>query len=195
MDFPTVLGELLPFTQRVNDKECHLKLYLSHCTLNITLFLINMTGEKNDEDIIWDTKLCYPCTFRSRQLLGDFKEGGATLLKEHRKLYINKCLNTVKCLHELHSEQEILVTADSSTVLKPIGSTLLPFIYITPGKVVHLRFAFDASKQTYMKSFVVYYMLSYASTVFQVRDKTPFNSGFPKGTIMLRGEDSEEFWL
>ena len=57
------------------------------------------------------------CTFRFRQLLGDFKEGGATLPASKREPYIQQCVQTVAHLHELHPEKRILVTADSHTFL------------------------------------------------------------------------------
>lgn len=126
-------------------------------------------------------------TFRFRQLLGDFKEGGITLPVEKRDIYIDKCINCVRRMVQENPEKRILVTADSSTFLAALQDyeDLKKNVYIIPGKVVHIGFTFDADTKTYMKSFVDYYMLSNASKVYMVRDKLLFNSGFPKRAAML----------
>ena len=56
------------------------------------------------------------CTFRFRQLLGDFKEGGDTLPAEQREAYIERCIETVKELHKQYGDKNILVTADSFNI-------------------------------------------------------------------------------
>lgn len=132
------------------------------------------------------------CTFRFRQLLGDFKEGGDTLPLEQRKPYIERCINTVKALHKQNPEKKILVTADSSTFLTELGSSALPYVYIMPGKVVHIGFTYDASHATYLKSFLDMYMLSLADTVYLVRDKLMYHSGFPYRSALLGGAKYQE---
>lgn len=127
------------------------------------------------------------CTFRFRQLLGDFKEGGKTLPIEEREPYIERCIQTVKVLHELNPDKTILVTADSSTFLSKLKERALPYVYIMPGKVVHIGFTFDASHATYMKSFLDMYMISLADTVYLVRDKLMYHSGFPYRAALLGG--------
>jgi len=135
------------------------------------------------------------CTFRFRQLLGDFKEGGATLPASKREPYIQQCVQTVEHLHELHPEKKILVTADSHTFLDELMAASLPYVYVMPGKVVHLGFTPDASKAVYMKSFLDMYMISYADTVYLVRDKLMYHSGFPYRAALLGGINYEEVSL
>ena len=135
------------------------------------------------------------CTFRFRQLLGDFKEGGATLPASKREPYIQQCVQTVAYLHELHPEKKILVTADSHTFLDELMAASLPYVYVMPGKVVHLGFTADASKAVYMKSFLDMYMISYADTVYLVRDKLMYHSGFPYRAALLGGANYEEVSL
>lgn len=124
-------------------------------------------------------------TFRFRQLLGDFKEGGDTLPETERKPFIERCIATVKRLHEEHPETKILVTADSHTFLDSLAFEQLPYVYIMPGRVVHIGFTYDANRATYMKSFLDMYMLSFASTVYQAIDDKLFDSTFPKRAAML----------
>lgn len=135
------------------------------------------------------------CTFRFRQLLGDFKEGGATLPASKREPYIQQCVQTVAHLHELHPEKRILVTADSHTFLDELMAASLPYVYVMPGKVVHLGFTSDASKAVYMKSFLDMYMISYADIVYLVRDKLMYHSGFPYRAALLGGTNYEEVSL
>lgn len=135
------------------------------------------------------------CTFRFRQLLGDFREGGETLSDNEKETYIKRCINTVKNLHTQKPEVNILVTADSVTFLKQLEACQLPYVYIIPGKIVHIGFTFDANKQTYMKSFVDMYMLSYARTVYLVRDKKMYHSGFPYRAALLGKTEYKEIWL
>lgn len=134
-------------------------------------------------------------TFRFRQLLGDFKEGGETLQEDERMPYIEKCINAILKLHGRIPDKKILVTADSHTFLDTLKERNLPYVYVMPGRVVHIGFTQDASKTTYMKSFLDMYMLSYASTVFLVRDKIMYHSGFPYRASLLNGARYEEMEL
>lgn len=135
------------------------------------------------------------CTFRFRQLLGDFKEGGDTLPAEQREAYIERCIETVKELHKQYGDKNILVTADSSTFLSELKEKSLPYVYVMPGKVVHLGFTADASKTVYMKSFLDMYMISYADTVYLVRDKLMYHSGFPLRAALLNRAEYKEINL
>lgn len=135
------------------------------------------------------------CTFRFRQLLGDFKEGGDTLPAEQREAYIERCIETVKELHKQYGDKNILVTADSSTFLSELKEKSLPYVYVMPGKVVHLGFTADASKAVYMKSFLDMYMISFADTVYLVRDKLMYHSGFPYRAALLGGSNYNEVSL
>ncbi len=132
-------------------------------------------------------------TFRFRQLLGDFKEGGQVLPEAERESYIQKCINGIQKLHHIHPDDRLLVTSDSKTFLDRLSS--LDYVYVIPGKVVHMGFTFDADRDTYMKSFVDYYMLSYAKKVCMMTDQLLFTSGFPKRAAMLNNADYEEISL
>ena len=58
-----------------------------------------------------------------------------------------------------------------------------------------MGFTFDANQDTYMKSFVDYFMLSNAKKVFQMTDKLLFRSGFPQRAAMLNDVPYEEIRL
>ena len=131
--------------------------------------------------------------FRFRQLLGDFKEGGETLPTEDREPYMERCLAVVRKEHDQKPDQKILVTSDSGTFLKMVST--LPYVYVIPGEVVHIGFTYNAAKMTYMKSFVDYYMLSYAKCVTLVRDKKMYHSGFALRAAMLNDAEYKETWI
>lgn len=131
--------------------------------------------------------------FRFRQLLGDFKEGGETLPESEREEYIQRCMRLVAKEHESNPDKKMLVTSDSITFLNRLAA--LPYVYVIPGEVVHIGFTYDAAKKTYMKSFVDYYVLSYAAQVTLVRDKLMYHSGFALRAAMLNGAMYNEVWL
>ena len=122
-------------------------------------------------------------TFRFRQLLGDFKEGGDVLPESEREAYILRCIKGIEELHSKYPRERLLITSDSKMFLDRLS--YLDYVYIIPGNVVHMGFTFDASQDVYMKSFVDYFMLSNAKKVFQITDKLLFRSGFPKRAAML----------
>lgn len=132
-------------------------------------------------------------TFRFRQLLGDFKEGGNILPELEREAYVKKCIKGVEALHSAYPLESILVTSDSGTFLERLA--FLDYVYLIPGTVVHMGFTFDANQDTYMKSFVDYFMLSNAKKVFQMTDKLLFRSGFPQRAAMLNDVPYEEIRL
>lgn len=132
-------------------------------------------------------------TFRFRQLLGDFKEGGDILPESERESYILKCIKGVEELHSRYPSERILVTSDSKRFLDRLSH--LEYVYVIPGAVVHMGFTFDASQDIYIKSFIDYFMLSYAKKVFQMTDELLFLSGFPKRAAMLTNAPYEEINL
>lgn len=144
-------------------------------------------------------------TFRFRQLLGDFKEGGEILDANERTDYTRRCITCVEQMHRKIPGKRILVTSDSTTFLAALHAHVYGehadmgatdgWLYLIPGKVVHIGFTFDANRKTYMKSFIDYYMLSYASTIYLIRDKRMYHSGFPYRAALLNGADYEEIHL
>lgn len=136
-------------------------------------------------------------TFRFRQLLGDFKEGGETLTAEQGQKLIKRCMAAVERMHNRFPYDKILVTADSFTFLETLGKCkeVRDYVYIIPGKVVHIGFTFDAEKAVYMKSFVDFYMLSYAKRVILMRDSLMYHSGFPQRAAMINGSEYAEEYI
>lgn len=128
---------------------------------------------------------------RFQQLLGDFKEGEYKVLpKEEQVALITKCVNKVRELHDRQYPHEvILCTSDSSTFLSHVS--LLPYVRIIPGKVVHIDHTAEASFQTYLKSFVDMYMIAGANKVVLLQTGDMYPSKFPYRASKIGGKPFE----
>lgn len=135
----------------------------------------------------------FAIVFRFRQLLGDLKEGGETLPEDEREPYIQQALKCAEREHAKRPDEKILVTSDSKTFISRVSQ--LPYVYTLPGEVVHMGVTTDAGKMTYLKSFLDYYMLSFANTVISVRDKKMYHSGFALRAAKLNEAKYLEVWM
>lgn len=135
----------------------------------------------------------FAMVFRFRQLLGDLKDGGETLPEEQRKDYIELAIKCVQREHAKRPDEKTLITSDSKTFIHRVRD--LPYVYTLPGEVVHMGVTTDANKMTYLKSFLDYYMLSFAHTVISVRDKKMYHSGFALRAAKLNDADYKEVWM
>lgn len=116
--------------------------------------------------------------FRFQQLLGDFKEANFKILSsEEQKTLIEKCIKKVSEFYD--SQYKILITSDSRKFLDEIDKRL-DFVYTIPGNVVHIDYTDNANYDTYLKSFVDFYMLSDAEKIYLVVTDDMYQSGFPK---------------
>ena len=131
--------------------------------------------------------------YRFRRLFGDLKDGGEILPEEEREAYLRQAVSCVEREHGKWPDKKILVTSDSKTFINRIKE--LPYVYTLPGEVVHMGVTTDADRLTYLKSFLDYYMLSYAQTVISVRDKKMYHSGFALRAAMLNGAEYKEVWM
>lgn len=123
---------------------------------------------------------------RFQQLLGDFHEGNFKILdaKERTKL-INLCINKIKEIHRKDS-RKILCTSDSYTFLKEVAK--LDFVYTIPAKVVHIDYNENASYDTYLKSFVDFYMIGHADFTHLLVSGDMYRSGFPGAAAQAMGK-------
>ncbi len=127
-------------------------------------------------------------TLRFQQLLGDFKEGKGkleVLESDEKDRLIEKCTTKLETLYNgsHFKTKKLLVTSDSVTFLNRVKS--LDYVYIIPGKIVHMGFTKDADDFTYMKSFVDLLMLSKAQRVTLLKTGKMYDSGFPQFAALL----------
>lgn len=167
-----------------------------HVYTNMYLFepkefkaLFNTLFRKTDslkrvENAFYDTiKGTYvSVTFRFQQLLGDFKEPGFPILKDdgERENLINICCKAVEKVYEMHHSC-VLVTSDSQCFLERVKAKY-SFVIIVPGKVVHMDFISkneNIDTSTHMKSYLDFFILSRAETIYLAKISPLYSSSFP----------------
>lgn len=116
--------------------------------------------------------------FRFQQLLGDFKEGNFKVLsKREQDFLIEKCIKKVSEFK--YCNKKILITSDSRKFLNTIEKRL-NYVYTIPGNIVHIDYTENANYDTYLKSFLDFYMISEADEVYLALTDDMYKSGFPK---------------
>lgn len=116
--------------------------------------------------------------FRFQRLLGDFNEKNYPELDDNNKReLINRCIDHIKEIRLENTHNKIVITSDSISFLKEAAN--LDFVYIISGNIVHIDYVSNfVDKQTHMKSYIDYYMLSKAKKIYLVVDGQMYNSGF-----------------
>ncbi len=120
-------------------------------------------------------------TFRFQQLLGDFVEGDfKTLDTDSREKLIEECVSEIENLYrnDVSPGKKILVTSDSVSFLQKADE--LPYVYVVPGKVVHIAYNHEVAEASYMKSFLDLFLISKAKKVYSVKIGDMYDSGFPR---------------
>lgn len=119
---------------------------------------------------------------RFQQLLGDFVEGDFPILAtDNRNQLINKCIDKIHKLYEngYFSTQTILVTSDSGSFLEHVKNEL-SFVFIIPGKNIHMDLATKEDDNVYAKSFVDLLMLAKAKKITRLKASMMYDTGFPE---------------
>lgn len=133
----------------------------------------------------------YAAVFRFQNLLGDFHEYHFKALndKEKEEKLITTCLDAIKKLMAEHCNRPLLVTADSTTFLKRAAQ--IDGVHIIPGTLIHMdgQKHYDTANQheTYLKSFLDFYMLSGAQKIYRIGTKQMYRSQFPVYAAKVHG--------
>lgn len=134
------------------------------------------------------------CVFRFQSLLNDFKEYNFSEIKDNnaKEVLINK---NIKKIEEIISEYKmpVLVTSDSATFLE--RAKKIKGVYVIPGKVVHMGCSFNESNVVYLKSFVDFFMISKAKSVYCIGTKEMYPSKFPEYAAKLGNTPFERIIL
>ena len=125
----------------------------------------------------------YAAVFRFQNLLGDFKEYNYRPINdpEEAESLIAKCLNAIRDLQATHGNLPLLVTSDSVTFLE--RASQIEGVHIIPGTLTHI----DGNKSplpgnpydTYLKSFLDFYVLSEARKIYRIGTSYMYPSEFP----------------
>ncbi|MBR1426970.1 MAG: hypothetical protein IJ581_05905 [Paludibacteraceae bacterium] len=135
---------------------------------------------------VWHKHLLHPymaVAFRTQNLLGDYVEYAYPPAgREKQADIIARCLDYLQRLHQL-SGLPLLVTSDSRRLSEATAD--LPFVTATTGVAAHVDTVADAPQEQYMKSFVDFYLLAEAQSVFCAGTEEMYPSDFPKYAAML----------
>ena len=117
--------------------------------------------------------------FRFQNLLGDFEEYSfkSESDEERKKVMVSKCMDGIRRIQAAHPGMPVLVTSDSITFMK--AASELQGVHIIPGKVVHVGSCSGAAFDTYLKSFVDFYMLSGSRKIYGLHTEEMYKSEFP----------------
>lgn len=126
-------------------------------------------------DLIGGNYIC--AAFRFQHLLGDFPEYDyQPLPPDEQKILIALCKQALLQLQS-ESHTKILVTSDSNCFLEAVSG--LGNIFTFPGKVVHVDCIAGASYETYMKSFVDFYLLAASQHIYSIGTDAMYKTEFP----------------
>lgn len=136
-------------------------------------------------------------TTRFQNLLGDFYEGdnyGTLETEEIKENYIKRCLEKVDEIHIQHPEKKVLVTSDSMRFLKAANN--LSYVYVNPGKLVHMKYTTNASHTIYLKSFVDLLTIADAEKVYFIATGRMYrNSGFARTGACINNREYESIYF
>ena len=123
-------------------------------------------------------------TLRFQQLLGDFKEGNFHILDpSERELLISQCIDHIMDLHNKYKEMKILVTSDSVSFLREAEK--LSFTYVILEEIYHPFEAMNVNTNSWMKSFLDFFLIKNAKKVYQILDNLMYDSAFPRYAAIL----------
>lgn len=117
--------------------------------------------------------------FRFQNLLGDFEEYHFKAEEDQAKKerIISRCIDGIRDLQKKHPGMPVLVTSDSITFLQ--RASALEEVHVIPGKVVHIGSKGGEAYDTYLKSFVDFYMLAGSEKIFGLATEEMYKSEFP----------------
>ena len=129
----------------------------------------------------------YSYTFRFMRLLGDFEDVRGDILDEdEREKLIQKNLKELKKLMEsLPKGYKALVTSDSGTFLSRVEGSdsrifTVPGNRIHPVAFFHHREKVSVNPDSFLKSFVDFFLIMRAEKVYALTTDKMYNTGFPK---------------
>lgn len=133
--------------------------------------------------------------FRFQNLLGDFKEYKYSTLENHqeREELIEKCLQGIDIIKEKHPGMPVLVTSDSGVFVR--RASQVPGVHVVGGDRVHIGSNTSDNKDTYLNSFVDFYMLAGSQKIYSVQAGRMYATNFPAYAAKLNDIGFDRIWL
>lgn len=125
----------------------------------------------------------YSITFRFGNYFGDFKDNVSFPHSENDKEILLKknIIELTKVIQSIPKEYKILITSDSLYFLQKTKK-IDKRIYIIEQELMHIDFYDNkkASKNTWLKTFLDFYLLMNAEKLIQFKTDEMYNSSFPR---------------
>ena len=122
--------------------------------------------------------------FRTQNIFGDYPEYHYPAVDKKRQEDVAaRCIDYLSLLHE-QTRRPLLVTSDSWRLTE--RASVLSFVTATSGSAAHVDTTDDATWEQYAKSFVDFYLLAGAQTVYCAGTDEMYPSEFPKYAALLR---------
>ena len=133
--------------------------------------------------------------FRFQNLLGDFKEYKYSTIKDdfQKEALIEKCLHSLDILKERHPDMPILVTSDSGVFVS--RASQVPGVHVVGGERVHIGSNSSEDTDTYLNSFVDFYMLAGSRKIYSVQAGKMYATKFPMYAAKLNDIPFDRIWL
>ena len=127
-------------------------------------------------------------SFRFLQLMGDFEDiMGETLPVDEQYVLMNKCRNFIDTIYHKTNSKWILITSDSQKFINSLSS--ISYVFTIDGEIGHI--GFSSSFETYIKTFMDFYMISQARKVFMGYTDKMYKSHFAESAAMTMGVQYE----
>lgn len=116
---------------------------------------------------------------RFLELLGDFKEPGKSphTSADQQTTLIQACIKQLKQIKSNHPDAtRILVTSDSNRFLEACRH--LEYVYIIPGKVLHMDVSQEKTENLHLKTFTDFFTIAYAQKSYLLKTGKMYRSSF-----------------
>ena len=133
--------------------------------------------------------------FRFQNLLGDFKEYKYSTIEDEteREELIEKCLHGLEIIKENHLGMPILVTSDSGVFVR--RASRVSGVHVVGGDRVHIGSNSSDNADTYLNSFVDFYMLAGSQKIYSIQVGKMYPTNFPVYAAKLNDIPFDRIWL
>lgn len=117
--------------------------------------------------------------------LGDFNDTVQVepLPAKERKMLIENCIKQIRLIHNEYPDRTILVNSDSSAFLE--ATKALPYTRRISGNIVHFDTAERHDYETFEKTFIDFFLISRAASIYRLKTKWMHNTGFPYAASLI----------
>lgn len=125
-------------------------------------------------------------SLRFTHLLGDsIDEYMKELDDTSKELLIDRCIDAIQDVIHDYPSRWILVNSDSSRFLNKVVDCHLNYVFVIPGKPVHIDQVKNCDFCSILKTFVDFFMITHATKVILIKSTEMYNSAFPRYAALI----------